>query len=179
MFAKFGPAKLTRQATVNTGVLHRLKQQALRFMPRFSEIEAELFPRRTLVTVYHLEDHVELYTVEKRPVLVELGTREVIPHLQIAIERPGLLRSVYVDDGAVRALIRGAELMAPGIKNIPEPFDSDAVIEVRVLGSTVPFAIGITELAAAEIRPATKGTAIRIVHILKDGLWDLRRGLTD
>jgi PUA domain protein len=145
-------------------------------MPKFGDIEEDVFPKRVPVIIYHLEDHVSIYIIENIPRLVELGDGTILPHLQLAIEYPGLLKYVYVDDGAVRALLRGADLMAPGIKQFDETFEEGEVLEIRVLGTSIPFAIGVATVSSSSIAGG-KGLAIKIVHLLKDGLWDHRNGM--
>jgi PUA domain protein len=170
--------RLKRKQTAPNSTVQRIKRNATQAMPGFASIEDELFPRRKPVMSYTLEDHVILYAVDDIPLLVSLNTGEIFPHLRLAIEYPGLLQAVFVDDGAVRALLRQANLMAPGIKGKTAPFDSGAVVEIRLLGASTPFAIGVTQLSSDEITPDTKGVAIVVVHILRDGLWTLRNGLS-
>jgi hypothetical protein len=71
-------------------------------MPDFPEIEDGLFPRHKPVMSSALEDHVVVYAVDDIPVLVSLGTSEDFPHLQLAMEYPGLLEGAFADGGAAR-----------------------------------------------------------------------------
>ena len=177
MFAKLDDSKLKKRANLKNNLLQKLKKEASKYMNGFEQIQDKIFPKKTVVVVYHLENHLQLYAVEGKPVLFELGSGQVFPHLYIAMTYPGMLPAVYVDDGAVRALLRGADLMAPGIKNMPDAFEAGQVIEIRLLEQTVPFALGVAELDSTEINNNTKGLAIKIVHILKDDLWNKRNGL--
>jgi PUA domain protein len=176
LFPKLGPDKLRKRAILKNNLVQRLKQEAAAYMTRFPEIEPDLFPKKTPITVFSLEDHVSLYAIDNVPILVQTGDHHVFPHLQVAIEYRGLLRHLYVDDGAVRALLRGADLMAPGIKEYDDSWEEGDILEIRVQGSALPFAIGIATIDSAAV-PGGKGKAVEIVHILKDGLWDLRAGL--
>jgi PUA domain protein len=177
--AKLPPERLKKKQTVPVSTVQKLKRSAAEYMPGIPSIQDSLFPKKKPLTSYSLEDRVVVYAVgdPPRPILIQFGNQQVIPHLRLAIDYPGLLRPVYVDDGAVRALLRGADLMAPGIKKAPEPFDAGSVLEVRLLDTNVPFAIGIAQIGSADITPSTKGEAIHIVHILKDGLWEHRDGV--
>jgi PUA domain protein len=178
--AKLPAERLRKKQTVSGSTVQKLKKAAADYMPAFVELEDILIPKKKPLTSYTLEDRVVLYASgdPPRPILAQFGNQQVIPHLKLAIEYPGLLRPVYVDDGAVRALLRGADLMAPGIKQQSEPFPAGSVIEIRLLDTTVPFAIGIARIASEDITPATKGEAIHVVHILRDGLWEYRDGIT-
>ena len=177
MFKKLPAEKLKKKASLKTNLLQKLKQRAAESMPLFPEIEDDLFPKKTPVIVYHLEDHKAIYAVNDKPVLAELSHGEVIPHLEVAIAHPGLLKCVYVDDGAVKALLRGADLKAPGIKQYGDEFEEGDIIEVRLLETDIPFAIGVAAASSAAVKESGKDTAITIAHILKDGLWDKRNGM--
>ena len=172
MFAKLGPDRLKKRANLKNNLLQKLKNDTIESMPAFEGIWPQIFPKKSLVVVYRLEEHVSLYAVDEKPVLVQLNEGQVIPHLKIAMEYPGLLPCVYVDDGAVKALLRGADLMAPGIKKLGEtPFEEKQVIEIRLLGTTVPFAIGIAKYGSEQITPDVKGLAITVCHIMRDALY--------
>lgn len=177
MFAKFGADKLKRRANLKNNLLAKLKQQAEASMPKIGQILDTLFPKKKPVIVYHLDDHAALYAVDDKPVLVELGGGQVFPLLKYAMEYPGLLPCVYVDDGAIKALKKGADLMAPGIKQCPQSFDSGEVIEIRLLETTIPFAIGVTTVSYDEMLENNKGVAIQVKHVLGDGLWNIRDGI--
>jgi predicted RNA-binding protein (TIGR00451 family) len=92
------------------------------------------------------------------------------------MEHPGLLKAVYVDDGAVKALLNGADLKKPGIKRMPESFTKGEVVEVRLLDTEIPFAIGVCEVDSTEIVPDAKGPGVKILHILRDEAWKRRDG---
>lgn len=177
MFKKLPAEKLKKRANLKTNLLQKLKQRAVQTMPRFQDIEDEVFPKKAPVIVYHLEEHRALYAVNDKPVMIELSHGELIPHLDIAIAHPGLLKCVYVDDGAVKALLRGADLKAPGIKQFGEDFEEGEPLEIRLLETDIPFAVGFAVASSDSIKESGRDTAITIVHILKDGLWEKRKGM--
>jgi len=177
MFAKLPADKLKKKASLKNQLLAKLREKAEECMPPIVQIIDEIFPKKIPVTVYNLENHVKMYAVEDRPKLIELGSGEVFPVLKIAIENPGLLPCVYVDDGAVKALLRGADLMAPGIKQIPGPFQVNQIVEIRLLEQKEPFAIGLTTVSSEELTQGKSGIAIRILHVLRDGLYLAQNGI--
>ena len=152
MFQKLGPEKLKKHTTLKSNLLTKLKQTAVKEMPMIAAIIDELFPKKTPVIVYNIEQHVKLYAVDNKPVMVEIHNGEVFPMLRTAIEYPGLLPVVYVDEGAVRALLRGADLMAPGIKQIPQSFQAGQIIEVHLLDQDTPFMVGLAKVSSDEIK---------------------------
>jgi PUA domain protein len=175
LFPKLGRDQLTRHEVLRHNRAKQVKVNAAKYMPRFPEITGEVFPGPR-VQIFRPEDHVSIYTNELVPVLVQTADGHIFPHLRVALEYRGLLPSISVDDGAVRALLKGATLMAPGIREFDAEWVEGDVLEVRALGADLPFAIGIALMASALVTGGS-GKEFEIVHILKDGLWDLRGGL--
>lgn len=176
MFQKLPAEKLKKHTTLKSNLLTKLKNQAIKEMPLIEGIMDELFPKKTPVIVYSIEQHLKLYAVDNKPVLVELGTGDVFPMLRTAINYPGLLPVVYVDEGAVKALLRGADLMAPGIKMVPKEFAKGAIVQVHLLDCDQPFMIGQAEISSEEVKGA-KGLAIKNLTILRDALYMAHNGL--
>lgn len=177
MFAKITNEKLKNRKTLNNNLVKKLKADCKMCLNGFDAIENKIFPKKTTTILYQLENHLKIYCVDDKPVLAQLGTGQVIPNLIIAMENKGLMPAVYVDEGAVRALLKGADLMAPGIKEMGGEFEEGQVVEIRLLKQEIPFAIGVAKVSSDEIDPKTKGVAITIAHILKDELWNRRNNI--
>ncbi|EAY07133.1 PUA domain containing protein [Trichomonas vaginalis G3] len=176
MFQKLPAEKLKKHTTLKSNLLTKLKNQAIKEMPLIEGIIDEIFPKKTPVIVYSIEQHLKLYAVDNKPVMVELGTGDVFPMLRTAIDYPGLLPVIYVDEGAVNALLRGADLMAPGIKLVPKEFEAGAIVQVNLLDCDHPFMIGQAQMSSAEAKNA-KGIAVKNLTILRDALYMAHNGL--
>ena len=73
-------------------------------------------------------------------------------------------------------LARGADFMAPGIVFPPDGIDNSIqkqkAVMIKVAGSRHPFAIGLAEFNADELRCGiAKGKAVRIISVVGDTLW--------
>jgi predicted ribosome-associated RNA-binding protein Tma20 len=115
MFLRWTVDKVKRRANIKTSHVAKLRSSAIKFMPRFPEIESAILPKKTPVIIHHLANHDFLYSVNGNPILVELANGVVFPFLKVAISYPGLLPKVFCYDEAVLALLRGAALMARGV----------------------------------------------------------------
>ena len=150
---------------------------AKRSMPEYEQIERELTPKKGNYFVESIGDHSELYFHENVPILFRTKEGTVLPHLQTVIEYPEILPYVYVDDGAVKPLLSGAKLKAPGIKGRNKDFEKGTALAVRLLNEESAFAIGVAMMSSDEAETAGSGDAVNILHVLKDGLWDVRKGV--
>lgn len=174
MFTKWTTEKVKRRANLKTALVARLKTAVVKIIPRFAEIEDEVIPKKAPVIIHHLGNHCSLYSVLGKPVLVELGDGLIFPYLKLPIEYPGLLRSAYCYDEAAKALFRGASLMARGTWGTDETFEKGEIVQIAIVGETIPFAVGVMEMSGAEIEERPDGAAVSLLHILGDGLWRAR-----
>ena len=163
--------------TANGKEIKTLKAGAEMSMPLFQHIEKDFFKKGSKIFKAKVADHLFVYIIDDRPLLFKLPTNQVCPNLILVLEYPDLLPCVYVDEGAVRPLLNGASLMAPGIKECPQDFEEGAVVAVRLLGHEEAFALGIATLSSEKLKSNPKGAAIEIKHILKDSLWNGRDGI--
>lgn len=174
MFSKWTIKDIKRRANLKTALVHKLKESTIKSMPRFAEIADDLLPKKTPVIIHHLGDHITMYSIHGIVILIQLGDGTIFPQLKLPIEYPGLLPSVFCYDVAVEAILRGADLMARGTFGVDENFQKGQVVQVCLMNETVPFAAGIMAMSGNEVLKGPSGAAVKILHTLKDGLWEAR-----
>lgn len=174
MFIKWTTKDIKRRANLKTSLVSKVKESAIKAMPRFAEIVDEIFPKKTPVIIHHLSDHVTMYSVNGRIMLVQLGDGTIFPHLWLPIEYPGLLRSIYCFDEAVSAILRGANLMARGAFGVNETFEKGEIVQICLDGEKTPFAVGIMVMSGEQVMNREDGPAVEVFHVLKDGLWEAK-----
>lgn len=166
-----------KKITVGNKEVKKLKKDALYRIPLLAEIENEIFPNKTPVSSQKVDNHLIVYSVNDKPILFSLPTQQICPHLMLVLQYPDLLPAVYVDEGAVKAVLKkdgATKLMAPGIKQAPQDFEVGDIVAVRLLEHEEAFAIGIAMQSSKDIRAHPKDCAIEIKHVLKDALWEAR-----
>ena len=88
-----------------------------------------------------------------------------IPSLELLREHP-VLPKVVVDKGAPPFILKGADLMRPGIVSC-EPFEQDAIVMIVDEVHGFPLATGQAMFSSAAMLAKDGGKVIRIVHNLK------------
>lgn len=111
-----------------------------------------------------------------------------LPTLRVLQACPGILPLVKVDAGACGPILKGAEVMAPGISSIEDvahgapvlPSYSqgcdlrDAFVAVSWSATETPLAIGrLAQPADALLKPGRHGVAVEVLTLLGDGLWNV------
>jgi len=87
---------------------------------------------------------------------------------QAAIE---LFPSVRVDDGAIKYIIKGADIMRPGIVRYDDWGARDRLVIVRDDSKGRGLAVGRTMVESAEMPSLSKGNCIKNLHHAGDKFW--------
>lgn len=83
-----------------------------------------------------------------------------------------LLPSAYIDDGAIKYILKGADVMRPGIVRYDQWGGKDALVVVRDEGKSRGLAVGRANIASEEMAGLTKGVSIKNLHHAGDGYWE-------
>ncbi|AFL67255.1 DUF1947 domain-containing protein [Desulfurococcus amylolyticus] len=110
--------------------------------------------------------------VNKTPALLK-HSDQWIPCLRYLLKNPQhsiTLPSIIVDKGAVQALLRGADLMVPGIRSIIGGFKAGDIVAIIDEETRRAIAIGSALIDSEVIKNGSvkKGKAVKILHHLND-----------
>lgn len=92
-----------------------------------------------------------------------------LPHLKSVNE--SLYKSVYVDKGAIPFVIKGADLMRPGIRKIDDGFEKDEIVLVKDENHNKSIAIGFALFSSDEMREQKSGKSVKIFHYVGDNVY--------
>ncbi|MCS7106711.1 MAG: DUF1947 domain-containing protein [Acidilobaceae archaeon] len=114
----------------------------------------------------------EVYIINGILAFFREGSR-LVPSLRLLLKLGfSWLPAVGVDRGATKAVIRGADLMAPGIKAVEGSFERGSFVVIFDLESRAPIAVGEALISAPELAGMQKGKALRVVHRVGDEIWE-------
>lgn len=126
-----------------------------------------------------VEDGVKLYLFEDIPALIEdeeLG--RLVPHLMYLLRRGyNWLPVVIVDEGAVKPISRGADLMRPGIVETRGQFGKGGLFVVVEPSRGLPLAVHEALYSSEEVLAMEKGRVSRSLHHVGDKYWKLGQQL--
>lgn len=134
--------------------------------------------RSSQVEIIEPEDGVKFVIVDGKFTFVEQGTpggpTTFIPFVgsQSALE---LFPSARIDDGAVKYIIKGADVMRPGIVKFDEWGAKDRLVVVRDDAKGRGVAVGRAMVESQEMTRLTKGNCIKNLHHAGDRVWDSYR----
>jgi len=79
---------------------------------------------------------------------------------------------IKVDEGAVNPILRGADVMIPGVRE-RSSFPASVPVCVLEPGKRYAIGVGISLLPSEEIAPGRRGKCVKVVARLNDDLWNL------
>ena len=127
-------------------------------------------------------DRVTLYMLDDKPLFWQHMDDPIIPHLKVVHTYPQCFPKVGIDRGAIRFVLSGATLMAPGLTSaggrLPEAdaqLKEGDIVAVEAEGKEEICLIGQLAMGTEEIKEKKKGVVMDNGHYLGDGLW--RMGL--
>ena len=84
-----------------------------------------------------------------------------------------LIPMVVVDEGAVDPLMRGADVMIPGIRRVLTPFSVGNFVAVLEPSERYAIVVGYALIDSSTIAPGVRGKGLRNLTWLNDDLWRL------
>ena len=120
------------------------------------------------------KDNVEqldnLILLDTKP-LFFLYEDKIIPTLKLLLTKE-LLRKVVIDMPAVPFIVKGADVMRPGIKET-DNFKKDDIIMIVDENNKKPLAVGVALFSSEEISKMEKGKVIHLIHHIGDSIWSV------
>lgn len=108
-----------------------------------------------------------LYKNEERYLIIK--DKEYFPHLKSINEEE--YNSVYVDKGAIPFIIKGADLMRPGIHKIDKNIEKNQIIIIKDENHNKNLAIGFSLFSSDELEKQEKGKSVKIYHYVGDEFY--------
>lgn len=137
-------------------------------------------------------DRVSLYTLGTTPLFFQHMDDPLLPHLSLVHRYPTAFPLLRIDRGAIRFVLSGATLMAPGLTSPggrlsgspddpdsrygDEELEAGTVVVIEAEGKEHACMVGVLKVGTAEMKKVKKGQACEAGHYLGDGLWGLNLG---
>ncbi|KAI1397260.1 translation machinery-associated protein [Hypoxylon fuscum] len=181
------------KSKLKSSVQRALRQSLLTTFPLLNPYIDEILPKKGSLEAMKLPDRCTLYVLDGQPLFFQQDSVTLLPHLRLVHRFPRAFPSIRIDRGAIRFVLSGATLMAPGLTSaggrLPsgaggdEGLDDDErwtrelekgePVVVRAEGKTEACAVGFLVMGTQEIKEKGKGPVIEDAHYLGDGLWKI------
>ncbi|KAJ9109191.1 hypothetical protein QFC21_000520 [Naganishia friedmannii] len=139
----------------------------------------EIWPKKDALGITKCKDHINIYTLDGVPVVWQHFDGPFVPSLKILHKYPEMLPHVQIDRGAIKFLLAGANMMAPGLLSkgghLPDGLPAGALVAIHAEGKEVACGIGKLVASSEEIKASGKNVAVEVFCYIGDDLWLLDR----
>ena len=118
----------------------------------------------------NLDDGTIFYFLNGELTFIQKGDH-IFPFLGVLLKDLIQLPKVTVDMGAVPYIVKGADVMLPGIVKIDENIKKENYVVIVDQKHNKPLAVGQVLLDEIKVSKEGKGKVIKNVHWIGDRLW--------
>ncbi|RKF60354.1 Translation machinery-associated protein 20 [Erysiphe neolycopersici] len=196
------------KSKVKSSIQRGLRAQIIKVYPLLAPHIDEIIPKKEQLEALKIPERVVLYVLPSSssppigiPLFFQHMNDTLLPHLKLVHRFPTCFPSVRIDRGAIRFVLSGATLMAPGLTSkggrlptgdnelgkygeVPVTEEGNGWYGGRELlkgepvvicaeGKEEACAVGILTSGTKDIKEKGKGPVIEEGHYLGDGLWKL------
>ena len=126
-------------------------------------------PRSAQVEILEPDEETKFVIVDGRFTFVSAGDG-YFPFVG-SPEAVGLFPSVTIDEGALKYIIKGADVMRPGITKYDDWGDAGRLVVVREDKKGRAAAVGRAMTTSAEMAELKKGNCVKNLHHAGDKFW--------
>ncbi|UYP47844.1 hypothetical protein NEF87_004129 [Candidatus Lokiarchaeum ossiferum] len=131
---------------------------------------SDILSSKSKVEWIRLDQNQELYAIDG-VLTFWLKEDKLVPLLSYLMKNELPFKSVHVDEGAIKFVSKGADVMRPGITTIDPGIKEGEIILIKDPSHNRVLAVGEATFDAAEMEAREKGKVIKCVHSLTDGIW--------
>ena len=149
-----------------------LKNKKIKQIKEELGVHENIIPKKAQVEYIKVEDMPDIYLVDGEPLLIQTEDK-IIPTLKAIIELPDIEKKVVVDMGAINFVIKGADIMSPGIVDADKTIKENQTVVIVDEQHHKPLAIGTSLIPGEQMIEDTKGKAVKNLHYVGDSIWNL------
>lgn len=176
------------KSKVKSSVQRAIRAQVVETYPLLEPYMDEVMPKKAQLDAMKIPERITLYVLPGTPLFYQHMTDPLIPHLKLIHRFPQCFPTVRIDSGAIRFVLAGATLMAPGLISTGGRLPGAGGIEdwadkrelekgepvvVVAEGKENACAVGLLCMGTKEVREKEKGPVVEDAHYLGDGLYKL------
>ncbi len=132
----------------------------------------DIIPKKAQVELIKIEDMPDILLINNEPLLMQSNDK-IIPTLKAVMKKEITEKYATVDMGAINFVIKGADIMSPGIVDADKSITPGETIIVIEEGHHKALAIGTSLITGEEMIENNKGKAIENLHYVGDPIWEL------
>lgn len=178
MLKKFSTESISSQNQVKSSVQRSIRASILTQYPLLETVIDDILPKKENIVLSKCSGHLQFIVLDSVPLFFQQRDGPWLPTLRLLHKYPGMMPTMQVDKGAIKHVLKGSNIMCPGLTSPGgrmDPVEQKRVVKIVGEGCQNACAVGITTMSTDEIRQVNKGVCIENVHYLNDGLWHVNK----
>uniref|UniRef100_A0A7S3A8Q9 PUA domain-containing protein n=1 Tax=Rhodosorus marinus TaxID=101924 RepID=A0A7S3A8Q9_9RHOD len=177
MFKRFTAKDgISGQSQVKSSVQRGIRSKVLDQMRDIEPYIDDILPKKEKVVLAKCQNHVNVVTLNgDAPLFFNERDGPYAPSIRLLHKYPFFLPKLQVDKGAIKFVLKGADVMCPGLTSpgarMDEEVEAGKIVAIHAEGKEHALAVGLTKLSTADIRSINKGIAVEMLHHVNDGLY--------
>ncbi|CRG93062.1 cell cycle regulator protein, putative [Plasmodium gallinaceum] len=174
----FSIDNISSQNLMKSSVQRSIKATILKDYPKLEDYIENIFPKKGSLFLGKCINHVTVIIGNQELLFFQIRNGPWIPSLKLVHKYPFMMPKIQVDKGAVKHVLRGSNIMCPGVTSpggkLEEEVEANKVIQITAENKEYACAVGITTMSTKEIVEKNKDICIENIHYLNDGLWNFK-----
>jgi PUA-domain protein len=159
--------KIKNRHFVKSGDIKNFQTEIQQYFPN----SQNLFGKDCKMEKGHLEDGTIFYFIDGKLSFIE-NENHIFPFLKLLLEDLIQLPKIVIDMGAVPYIVKGADVMLPGIVAADKNIKKDDYVAIVDVKHNKSLAIGIVLVDLIEPSKEKKGRVVKTIHYVGDKLWE-------
>ncbi|KAH0478073.1 MAG: hypothetical protein KVP17_002116 [Porospora cf. gigantea B] len=180
MFRKFERSDAAQSSLMKNSVQRAIRMQLVETYPRLEPVFDQIWAPEDAVRLVKCRNNANLLVVNDEPKFFQDTADKSapwVPTLRVLHMYPSLVTRVQVDQGAIKFVLRGANVMCQGLTSAGgamETFEEGAVVQILAEGLAHPLGLGRATMSSQAIKETNSGACIEVYTTTHDGLWNLK-----
>jgi len=176
MFRHFKPEEdLGQQQACKSSAVRAIKQSLGAVYPSAEPYLDALLPKKEGVAEVKGKDKASFIVLDGVPLFFRARDGPYFPTLRVLHAFPDMMPRVTVDAGGTKFIVKGADVMCPGLTSagggLPAGLPAGCPVAIYAQGKEHALGVGVLKMSADDIRKVNKGPAVETLHHLGDDLW--------
>lgn len=143
--------------------------------PRVENVIDDILPKKAQLYLAKCADGISCVCIDGEALFFQHRDGPWIPTLRLLHKYPTLMPRMRVDAGGTKFVLKGANIMCPGLTSTGgqmEDVEDGEIVQILLEGrGDEAAAIGCMTMSTEQIREVNKDVCIEQIHTIGDGLW--------
>ncbi|CAD7934471.1 unnamed protein product [Amoebophrya sp. A120] len=179
MFRNYTP-KDVQTNKAKSSVERKIREDILESYPRLQPVMDLIWPKKNAnILLGKTKNKIQLVILDEEVIFFQPDSNNPgkvwFPTLRLLHQYPSMMPKMQVDTGAIKFVLKGADVMCPGLTHptggAMEDVPKDVPVQIVAENKETACAVGLTAMSTEEIRKLNKGNGVLSMHSLGDCLW--------